>query len=103
VDVHRVKERCTRLVVEVGNRAQSWREAALDTELAFRRWQTASTGERDTAAVGYLAAIDREEKAASEYSRASQACCIPLPELRASAARPPGRHRRWRLTYGHQE
>jgi hypothetical protein len=71
--------------VELGNRAQSWRGAALDAELAFRRWQSASTGERGAAAAGYLAAIDREEKAAAEYSRASAACCTPLPQLRAAS------------------
>jgi hypothetical protein len=95
----RVRERCTRLVVELGNRAQSWREAALDAELAFVWWQTAAAGQRDDAAAAYLAAIEREEKAASEYSRASEACCIPLPELEATAGRPGGHRRRWRLTY----
>jgi hypothetical protein len=99
VDLPRLRERCTRLFVEVGNRAQSWREAALDAVLAFRRWQMASAAERGTAAVGYLAAIDREEKAASEYSRASEACCILLPELEASPSRPWRNRRRWRLTY----
>src|SRR3954452_14244549 len=57
-----VKAQVTRLVVEVANRAQSWRGAARDAELAFRSWQTAARGERDAAAVTYLAAIEREEK-----------------------------------------
>jgi hypothetical protein len=96
-----MKAHVTRLVIEVGNRAQSWRDAALDAELAFRSWQTAAGGERDAAAVGYLAAIEREEKAASEYDRASAACCATLPELPLSTAGRPGRHRRrWRLSYG---
>jgi hypothetical protein len=99
VDLPGLRERCTRLVVEVGNRAQSWRDAALDAELAFAWWQTAAAGQRGDAAAGYLAAIEREEKAASEYSRASEACCIPLPELEASPSRPGRNRRRWRLTY----
>jgi hypothetical protein len=95
-----VKAQVTRLVVEVANRAQSWRDAALDAELAFRSWQMAARGERDAAAVTYLAAIEREEKAASEYSRASVACCATLPELRtAPAARHAGHRPRWRLSY----
>jgi hypothetical protein len=95
-----VKAQVTRLVVEVGNRAQLWRDAALDAELAFHSWQTAPRGERDAAAAAYLAAIEREEKAAREYSRASQACCASLPEVGASIAARRGRNpRRWRLSY----
>jgi hypothetical protein len=99
VDLPHLRERCTRLVVEAGNRAQSWREAALDAELAFAWWQTAAAGQRSHAAAGYLAAIEREEKAASEYSRASEACCIPLPELEASPGVRGRNRRRWPLSY----
>jgi hypothetical protein len=94
-----VKEHVTRLVVEAGNGAQSWRDAALDAELAFAWWQSAAPGRRDAAAASYLAAIEREEKAANEYRRASEACCATLPELRASAMGPGRNRRRWRLTY----
>ena len=95
-----VKAHVTRLVVEVGNRAQSWRDAALDAELAFLSWQLAGHGERDGAAAAYLAAIEREEKAASEYSRASTACCASLPEVRSTvAARRRRNPRRWPLSY----
>jgi hypothetical protein len=94
-----VKAHVTRLVVEAGNGAQSWRDAALDAELAFVWWQRAAPGRRDAAAAGYLAAIEREEKAANEYRRASEACCATLPELAASAIGPGRNRRRWRLTY----
>jgi hypothetical protein len=95
----RVRQHATRLVVELGNRAQSWRDAALDAELAGLWWRTAAPGEREAAAATYLAAIEREEKAASEYERASDACCATLPELRASAGRSRRPRRRWRFTY----
>jgi len=95
-----VKAHVTRLVVEVGNRAQSWRDAAVDAELAFVAWQRAGHGERDAAAAGYLAAIEREEKAAIEYSRASAACCASPPALRRSVAARRGRNPgAWRLSY----
>ena len=75
----RVKQHITRLVVEVGNSASAWRDAALDAELAFRWWASAPHIERAGAAAVYLAAIEREEKAANEYSRALEACCISVP------------------------
>jgi hypothetical protein len=74
-----VKEHVTRLVVDVGNRAGAWRDAACDAELAFRCWQNAEQARRGEAAAVYLAAIEREEKAASEYSRALEACCNTVP------------------------
>jgi hypothetical protein len=75
----RVRARITRLVVDVGNRASAWRGAADDAELAYRRWKTAALQERGDAAAAYLAAIEREEKAAAEYSRALDACCSTVP------------------------
>jgi hypothetical protein len=75
----RVREHITRLVVDVGNRASAWRGAAADAELAYRRWKTAPLEERGDAAAGYLAAIEREEKAAAEYSRALDTCCSTVP------------------------
>jgi hypothetical protein len=74
-----VKEHITRLVVEVGNRAQAWRGAAAETELAFRWWREAVPGERDDAAAVYLAATEREETAANEYRRVWETCCSTAP------------------------
>jgi hypothetical protein len=74
-----VKEHITRLVVEVGNSASAWRDAARDAELAFRWWTSAPQIERAGAAAVYLAAIEREEKAAIEYRGAVEACCSTLP------------------------
>jgi hypothetical protein len=75
----RVRQHITRLVVEVGNRASAWREAAVDAEVAFRRWQDASQADRGNAAAVYLAAIEREEKAANEYRGALEACSTTMP------------------------
>jgi uncharacterized protein YukE len=75
----RVRAQITRLVVDVGNRASAWRGAADDAELAYRRWKSAALEERGDAAAAYLAAIEREEKAAAEYSRALDACCSTVP------------------------
>jgi hypothetical protein len=74
-----VKEHITRLVADLGNRASAWRDAAVDAELAYRRWQQAPKEERCDAAAVYLAAIEREEKAAAEYRRALEACCNTTP------------------------
>ena len=74
-----MKEHITRLVVDVGNRASAWRGAAGDAELAYRSWKTAPLEQRGDAAAVYLAAIEREEKAASEYRRALDACWSAVP------------------------
>jgi hypothetical protein len=74
-----VKAHVTRLVVDVANRASAWRDAAVDAELAFGWWKSAAQAERGQAAAVYLAAIEREEKAAREYSRALTACCTTVP------------------------
>jgi len=75
----RVKAQITRLVVEVGNRADEWRSATVDAEFAFRWWASAVYADRDDAAAVYLAATDREEQAANEYRRAWEACCAAAP------------------------
>ena len=75
----RARRHVTRLVVEVGNRASAWRDAAVDAELAYRWWQVTPQAERGDAAAVYLAAIEREEKAAAEYSRAHESCCNATP------------------------
>ena len=74
-----VREHITRLVVEVANRASAWREAATDAQLAFEWWKSAGQADRVTAAAVYLAAIEREEKAANEYSEALEACWSTAP------------------------
>jgi hypothetical protein len=74
-----VREQITRLVVDVGNRASAWRDAAADAQRAYRWWKTAPPSRRGDAAAAYLAAIEREEKAAAEYSRALEACCSTVP------------------------
>ena len=74
-----VKAHITRLVVEVGNHAQAWRDAATDAELAFRWWTSAADGERGKAAAVYRAAAEREDAAANEYRRAWEMCCAAAP------------------------
>jgi hypothetical protein len=54
-------------------RFDSWREAADDVEAAARRWQNTSPDDRRAAALGFFAALDREEKAAAEYEQAWRA------------------------------
>jgi hypothetical protein len=78
----RDRKHITRLVVEVGNRAGAWRDAAVDAELAFGWWKNADQVNRANAAAIYLAAIEREEKAAQEYGRAMEACCRTVPRAR---------------------
>jgi hypothetical protein len=61
-------------------RFDAWREAAYDVEAASRRWRSASAEDWEAAACGFFAALEREEKAASEYERACRAWS-PLPRL----------------------
>jgi len=75
----RVREHVTRLVVEVANRADGWRAAADDAEFAYRWWRSAPQEQRADAAAVYLAALEREEKAAAEYSRAVAICAWTTP------------------------
>jgi hypothetical protein len=88
----RVREHVTRLVVEVGSCANAWREAAVDAELAYRWWRDAAWPERADAAAVYLAAIEREEKAAAEYCRALEACYSASPRATGGAAASPSPH-----------
>jgi hypothetical protein len=48
----------------------AWREAAYDVEAAARRWRAGPADDREAAASGFFAALEREEKAATEYERA---------------------------------
>jgi hypothetical protein len=50
-----------------------WHEAATDSELAFRWWVDASVSDRRVAAIGYFAALEREERAARAYQTAWEA------------------------------
>ncbi|HUA03920.1 MAG TPA: hypothetical protein VMB27_08460 [Solirubrobacteraceae bacterium] len=47
----------------------TWREASVAVESAYHRWRLASRDEREVAFGHYFAALDREERAASEYRR----------------------------------
>lgn len=88
-------ELVTRLVVDVGDHADAWRDAAIDAERAFLWWRSAAANERRDAAAAYLAAIDREETAAFQYSKAWEACCATVPGCRLTTTdrRAPGRNR----------
>jgi hypothetical protein len=96
-----VKAHITRLVVEVGDRSDAWRDAAVEAELAFVRWKRAAQGARAAAAAAYMVAIDCEEQAANEYRRAWEACCTAVPGAGVPATwLAPGRKSlRWHLTY----
>jgi hypothetical protein len=72
-------ERVRRLVIAVADYADAWREAANDAERAFQRWTHTPYAERPEAAAAYLAAIDREERAANDYSRVWRVCCMLAP------------------------
>jgi hypothetical protein len=47
----------------------AWREASAAVESAYRRWRQAPRDERQVAFDHYFAALDCEERAASEYRR----------------------------------
>jgi hypothetical protein len=44
-----------------------WREASAAVAVAYRGWNASLRGEREAAFVGYIAALDREERAADRY------------------------------------
>ena len=52
----------------LGRRVASWQEERLAVELAYRRWADAASRQRKLAYAGYLAALEREEKAARVYA-----------------------------------
>ncbi|HUA71479.1 MAG TPA: hypothetical protein VMA96_10365 [Solirubrobacteraceae bacterium] len=47
----------------------TWREESAAVEAAYRTWRRASSDRRTVAFEDYFAALDREERAASEYRR----------------------------------
>jgi hypothetical protein len=65
----------TPLRVVLDGLAQEWRAAELDAESALRRWRGAGPEQRTLAAVAYVAAMDREERAATRYRMAWEAWC----------------------------
>jgi len=81
-----VKGHMRRLVVEVGDRAEAWRDAARASEVAFVCWKNAGHMARRDAGALYIAAIEREEHAADEYRNAWEACCTAVPGAPVSTA-----------------
>jgi hypothetical protein len=76
-----------------------WREESADAREAYCRWSSAATTDRMLASGAYLAALDREEAAASVYADAMRRLgdeCVdvfrPLPQLasRGPSSRRPG-------------
>jgi hypothetical protein len=49
---------------------EAWQEAATDAELAFDWWIGATVLDQRCAAIGYFAALEREERAALAYEDA---------------------------------
>jgi hypothetical protein len=47
----------------------NWREESAAVEVAYHTWRAASPDRRTVAFEDYFAALDREERAASEYRR----------------------------------
>ena len=74
-----VKGHMRSLVVEVGDGAEAWRDAARASELAFVSWKNAGHMARRDAGALYIATIEREEHAADEYRSAWEACCTAVP------------------------
>ena len=71
----RASHEITRLVVDVGDYADAWREASNHAKLAYRAWLSAGRDGRRSASLAYLDAIDGEERAAINYQQAWTACC----------------------------
>ena len=47
----------------------AWREACGRVRIAYDRWDTCQSSERNLSFAAYLAALDREQYAAREYAR----------------------------------
>lgn len=62
-DAHR------RLVDAVIDGYVTWREESFAVDVAYRRWKHASSPEQAGAFDQYVFALEREERAASEYRR----------------------------------
>jgi hypothetical protein len=53
---------------EMLERYISWREECCAVRIAYQRWADSGRSERGLAYAGYLAALDREERAAQTYA-----------------------------------
>jgi hypothetical protein len=53
---------------EMLNRYISWREECCAVRMAYQQWADSDRRERRLAYAGYLAALDREERAARTYA-----------------------------------
>jgi hypothetical protein len=59
----------------------AWREASAEVRAAYDRWYTSESGAPDLDFVSYLAALDREERAAHVYERQIERIRRVIPEL----------------------
>jgi hypothetical protein len=58
------------LIDDVMDAYIAWREESAAAEAAYRRWKLATSMETAGAFAGYVAALDREERASAEYAQA---------------------------------
>jgi len=72
---HRRARDVTPLLVVLDELNHEWRAAELDAEFALRRWRGAGLEQRALAAAAYVAAMEREERAATRYRMAWEAQC----------------------------
>jgi hypothetical protein len=77
---HEIREqrlilRLTRLLDAVDGAAEEWLAAARDEEMALDRWREATPEDRRVAGAAFVAALEREEKAASAYRSVWEAWC----------------------------
>lgn len=57
------------LVDAVMDRYVAWREESVRVDTAYANWRGAPSGDRPLLFAAYLAALDREETAATDYQR----------------------------------
>jgi hypothetical protein len=58
------------LIDDVMDAYIAWREESAAADGAYRRWKTAAAMDTAGAFAGYVAALDREERASAEYAQA---------------------------------
>ena len=51
------------------DRYLAWREESMRVDTAYANWRRAPSGDRTLLYAAYLAALDREERAATDYRR----------------------------------
>jgi hypothetical protein len=76
--VRRTDAGLTVVLVAVDAACGEWCAAAHAEELALVRWRTAVGEERPLAAAAFVAALEREERAALEYRVAWEAWCATV-------------------------